>query len=105
MHYASGDQKQEFVSHIRIRKDSVIWINVSAVGGMIQVARVFISPDSIFLVNYLLKEAHVLPIKDVSKLLPVSVDFKTLQNLIIGNALRNGGNATDVSDFGGTWSV
>ena len=53
MHYASSTDKQEFVAHIRIRKDSVIWINVTAAMGAVNVARVYITPDSIFFVNYL----------------------------------------------------
>lgn len=105
MHYASNDQKQEFVSHIRIHKDSVIWVNVTAAAGMVSVARIYITPDSILLLNHLQKEVHKLAITDANKLLPISVNFALVQNLLIGNLLKKGGTATDATDFGGTWTL
>jgi len=105
MHHIAGNDKQEFVAHIRIKKDSVIWINVTALGGTIPVARVLITPDSISLINNLQKEVRQLQIGDVNKLLPVSVDFSTMQNLIMGNVLKQGGDPVDVGDFGGTWTM
>ena len=39
MHYASNDQKQEFVANIRISKDKIIWVNITALGGMVNAAR------------------------------------------------------------------
>ncbi|MBN9484988.1 MAG: hypothetical protein BGO70_05295 [Bacteroidetes bacterium 43-93] len=105
MHHIAGNDKQEFVAHIRIKKDSIIWINVTALGGTIPVARVLITPDSISLINNLQKEVRQLQIGDVNKLLPVSVDFATMQNLIMGNVLKQSGNPVDVGDFGGTWTM
>lgn len=105
MHYASNDQKQEFVSHIRIHKDSVIWVNVTAAAGMVSVARIYITPDSLFLLNHLQKEVHKLAIADANKLLPIPVNFALVQNLLIGNLLKKGGTATDATDFGGTWTL
>lgn len=105
MHYASNDQKQEFVSHIRIHKDSVIWVNVTAAAGMVSVARIYITPDSLFLLNHLQKEVHKLAIADANKLLPIPVNFVLVQNLLIGNLLKKGGTAKDATDFGGTWTL
>lgn len=105
MKYASSSDKQEFVAHIRIAKDKVIWVNVTAAMGALNVARVYITPDSLFFVNYLQREAQKMPIADAIKLLPVPADYRVLQNLIIGNVLNNSGNAIDASDFGGTWTL
>lgn len=105
MKYASSSDKQEFVAHIRIAKDKVIWVNVTAAMGALNVARVYITPDSLFFVNYLQREAQKMPIADAIKLLPVPADYRVLQNLIIGNVLNNAGNAVDASDFGGTWTL
>jgi len=105
MHYESSSAKQEFVAHIRISRDKIIWINVTAAMGAINVARVYITPDSIFFVNYLQREAQKLQIADAVKLLPVPADFKIMQNLIIGNVLNQLGNATDATDYGGTWTL
>jgi hypothetical protein len=104
MHYEGKGQKNEFTAHIRIQKDKVIWISITAF--VLQVARVYVTPDSIQFVNYLEREASRMPISEVSKLLPAPIDFYSLQNFIVGNALKTSGvNATDATDFGGTWSL
>jgi hypothetical protein len=105
MHYAAQGQKNEFTANIRIRNNEAIWVLVTALGGMVPVARVYITPDSILLVNNLQKDAYRMHIRDASKLLPVPVDFKTMQNLIIGNVFNTEGTATDATEFGGSMSL
>jgi hypothetical protein len=102
-HYAGLGQKQEFTAHIRIQRDKVIWVNVTSF--LINVARIYITPDSIQLVNHLQREAHKMHISQANKLLPAPVDFNTMQNLIVGNALSQSGSAVAAKDFGGTLSV
>lgn len=102
-HYAGMGQKQEFTAHIRIQRDKVIWINVTSF--LINVARIYITPDSIQLVNHLQREAHKMHISQANKLLPAPIDFNTMQNLIIGNALSPSGIAVAAKDFGGSLSV
>ena len=105
MEYASKDGKKEFTAFIRIRKDSAIWINVTAAAGMVSVARIYITPDSLFLLNHLQKEAYKMAVADAGKLLPIPVSFSLVQNLFIGNLLQKGGTMKDATDFGGTWTV
>lgn len=105
MHYDARGQKQEFTANIRIAKDRIIWVSISALGGIVNVARAYITPDSIMMVNFLKKEAYRMPISSANKLLPAPVDFSTLQNLIIGNVLRKEGKPTDATDFGGTMTL
>jgi hypothetical protein len=105
MHYESNEQKHDLVAHIRINKDNAIWINVTAAAGMVSVARIYITPDSLLLVNYLQKEVHKLAIANANKLLPIPVNFSLLQNLLIGNLLQKGGTPIDATDFGGTWTL
>ncbi len=105
MHYQAMGQKNEFTSNFRIKKDEVIWVAVQALGGLVNVARVYVRPDSIFVVNYLQREVYKMPISDINKLLPVPVDFATMQNLIIGNVIDKNGTPTDATDFGGTMSI
>jgi Domain of unknown function (DUF4292) len=90
VHYESGDNSQDFTASFRVRKDSCIWVTITALGGMVQAARVLITPDSVFMINYLDKEISALPLSDVAKVLPVQVDFTSLQNLILGQPPRNG---------------
>ncbi|OSZ79491.1 hypothetical protein CAP35_14940 [Chitinophagaceae bacterium IBVUCB1] len=105
MHYESNEQKHDLVAHIRINKDNAIWINVTAAAGMVSVARIYITPDSLLLLNHLQKEIHKLAIADANKLLPIPVNFSLLQNLLIGNLLQKGGTPIDATDFGGTWTL
>ncbi len=88
--YMSGpDDNEEFTAHIRVRKDSVIWINITAMGG-ISFAKVFITRDSFFMLNHLQKTAICVPLSSAVKVLPTKVDFSSLQNLILGEPLRDG---------------
>ncbi len=105
MEYASKDGKKEFTAFIRIRKDSTIWVNVTAAAGMVSVARIYITPDSLFLLNHLQKEAYRMAVADAGKLLPIPVSFLLVQNLFIGNLLQKGGTPKDATDFGGIWTV
>lgn len=105
MNYEGKGQSHEFTANFRLRKDSVIWVSVSALGGVVNVARALVTPDSIKAVNYLDKTVYLMKLSDASKLLPAAIDFGSLQNFIVGNALMKDGNATDATDFGGTWTV
>jgi hypothetical protein len=105
MHYEGKDQSNDFTASFRLKKDSVIWVSVTALGGMVSVARAYITPDSIRLINYLQKEVYLMPMSKASELLPATVDFAALQNLIVGNVLRRMDQAVDVTDFGGAWSL
>lgn len=105
MHYQAQGQKNEFTANFRIKKDEIIWVAVQALGGLVNVARVYVRPDSVFVINYLEREVYKMPITDINKLLPVPVDFATMQNLIIGNVIDKDGTPTDATDFGGTMSI
>ena len=105
MHYQAQGQKNEFTANFRIKKNEVIWVAVQALGGLVNVARVYVRPDSVFVINYLEREVYKMPIADINKLLPVPVDFATMQNLIIGNVIDKDGTPTDATDFGGTMSI
>lgn len=105
MHYEHGNEKQDFTAHFRIKKDEMIWVSVTALGGIVQVARLSITPDSFRLINYMEKQVTLLPVSDAVKVLPVPADFSMLQNLIVGNILRTAGRATDATDFGGSLSM
>ncbi|MCW3123270.1 MAG: hypothetical protein JWQ38_2762 [Flavipsychrobacter sp.] len=97
IHVETPDAGNDFAAHFRIRKDSVIWVSINLAG--ISVARVFVTQDSIFLIDYYHKEAKVLPLSQIAKILPSAVDFKSLQNLVIGEPLV-GGDITEAKYTG-----
>ncbi len=105
IHFEGRDESQEFTANFRIRKDSVIWITITAMGGMVQAARILVTNDSFIMVNYLQKEVTKLPLSQAAKVLPSKVDFFSLQNLIIGEPLRNG-KITDAKVLNATsWMI
>lgn len=103
VHVDGPDGNQDFTAHIRIRKDSVIWINITALGGL-SFGRVLITRDSFFMINQLQKEYRRMPLSDIAKILPSKVDFASLQNLIVGEPLREGA-ITNAKVFGGSWTL
>jgi hypothetical protein len=91
---AKGDSvKGSFDVTLRIRKDSVIWMSVSALGGLYKVARILITQDSVFFINYhsnrddgkgtYFKEDF----SHLNKELQADLDFDMLQNILIGNSV------------------
>ncbi len=104
MHFKGNGQSYDFATSIRIQKDKAIWANVVAYG-LVNVARAYITPDSIFVINYLQKEIIRMPISQAGKVLPAQVDFGTLQNFLIGNVLKQTGTVTDVADANGEWTI
>lgn len=93
MHYEGMGMKHDFTANIRMAKDSVIWVHVSAGMGLVNVARILITPDSFQLVNYLDKSVMLKDIKDINSVMPAPVDFSILQNLISGEVLIKKGEA------------
>ena len=95
VHYEGADDSYDFNANFRIRKDSVIWIEINAMAGIFRV-RIFVTPDSLYMINYMKKEVTILPLSDAAKILPSKIDFSSLQNLITGEPLRDG-NIVDVN--------
>ncbi|MBC7552653.1 MAG: DUF4292 domain-containing protein [Taibaiella sp.] len=102
VNFEGPEEKQEFTASIRLRKDSAIWVDITALGGMVHAARVLITPDSMLMINYLQKEFSKISLGDIAKILPVQVDFPTLQNLITGDPPRNG-TISAVSETADKW--
>lgn len=96
------DGGQSFTADFRVSKDSLIWINVVGLG--ISAARILITPDSIYIVNYLKEEITFRSLADAAKILPTKVDFKSLQNLLLGTPLRDG-DITSAGSLGNLWSI
>lgn len=69
---------------IHMQKDSMIWISASVplIG---EVARALITPDSVKVVDKFHKKLMLRATKDAKDILNVPFDFKTLQDMLIGN--------------------
>ena len=83
----SKGKKPDLLANIRMIKDSVIWISISASILNIEVFRVLITKDSVILLNKQEKEVQYRSINYLQEITDIPFDFKTLQNLIIGNPI------------------
>lgn len=71
--------------HLRILRDSVIWATIDKLG--FEIARVFITPDSVFIVDRLNKEYTRKSLKDFLLEYSVNIGFSDLQNALIGKMI------------------
>lgn len=53
----SGDNHAEFTGQLRMKKDEIVWLRVASLG--VEVARIQITPDSVYIVNRIDKEITV----------------------------------------------
>ena len=102
MHFESGDNRQNFTANFRLEKGTKIWVSIN-VG--IEVARALITPDSVKAIERINKKAYLYTYKNIQKLINLEVDFNTLQELIIGNAIATDGKITDVKNLAGLSTV
>ncbi|MEP6596798.1 MAG: DUF4292 domain-containing protein [Ginsengibacter sp.] len=86
--YSDSRGKQPDVNaFVRIKKDSLIWISVNATFLNIEAFRILISRDSIWILNKLEKQAESHSLDYLEQVAKIPLDFKTLQNLIVGNPI------------------
>lgn len=97
MHFESAEEKQNFTANFRLKKDETIWVSIQVpiVG---EVARAIITPDSVKAVEKINKKIYLYSYKDIQKLINLEVDFHTLQEIIIGNAINTEGEITNIVD-------
>ncbi len=70
-------------STMRWRRDSVIWMNVRKLG--FSVARIQVTRDSVFVVNYLQSNYTAKNLSYIEKKFGVPLDFSVLQDILLGN--------------------
>jgi hypothetical protein len=90
VHYESGDGKDNELSVIvRIRKDSFIWISINANVGPVNIEafRVFITRDSVKILDKMKKVARFRSVSYLKEQVNLPVDYETVQNLLIGNPI------------------
>jgi hypothetical protein len=87
--FDAEDQKvPDLTLYIRMKKDSLIWINVEKV--FFNVARILIRKDSFFVVNKYEKYTISRPFSFLEEASQLPFDFATIQNLIVGNPVYLG---------------
>lgn len=82
--YQGKEGGDEATAIIRMQKDSVIWISLRGALG-IEGFRVLITKDSVKVMNLLKKNVHFRSISYLQEVTSLPFDFKTLQDLVVGN--------------------
>jgi hypothetical protein len=83
--YEDADGKKYNVNaHIRMQKDSVIWISITAILG-IEGLRVLITPDSVKLLDKQNKIYMPRSVSFLQEMTALPLDLPTLQDLLLGN--------------------
>lgn len=80
------DQNQKLNLKISMHKDQDIWASAVAMG-MLEVARAYATPDSVFALNRLNKTAYALGYSQGAALLQADIPFSSLQDLFTGSPL------------------
>jgi hypothetical protein len=72
--------------NVRISSGQKIWVSITAIAG-IEVARALITPDSVMLINRLQSVYVRKPFSYINGYAGKQVNYKTLESLLIGNAI------------------
>jgi hypothetical protein len=85
LNFKDEKREREVKANIRIRKDSVIWMNFTVIG--LQGGRVLANKDSITILSNVNNEYYVYTYPDLSKRFNFKVDYYVVQAAILGNLI------------------
>jgi len=85
--FNDGKKEREVKAHIRIRKDSVIWMTFTVIG--VQGGKALINKDSITIVSTIDKEYYVFDYVGLSKRFNFDVNYQTIQSAFLGNLIAS----------------
>lgn len=83
---SDGKKGQNVNAFVRLKKDSIIWVNISAILG-IDAFRVMVTPDSVKVINKLNKTVQLRSVEYLQEVTKIPMKFADLQNLLIGNPI------------------
>lgn len=103
--YWNNKGKQpDFTAHVRILKDSIIWISIGDLG--FEGIRVMITSDSIKMINKLENTYTKKPLSYIQEVSQIPFTFTDLQNLLVGNPVFfNTDSITSYSKFANGYSL
>jgi Domain of unknown function (DUF4292) len=91
-------KEQEVKTNIRIRKDSVIWMNFTV--SVAQVGRALINKDSITIVSMVDKEYYVFDYEELSKRFNFKIDYSIVEAAMLGNPINNNNAENEIGQEG-----
>jgi Domain of unknown function (DUF4292) len=84
--YEDNKGKQpDITAVVRVLKDSAIWVSLSVSIFSVEVYRLFITKDSVILMNTREKEVQYRSLDYLQEVTQIPFDYKSIQNLLVGN--------------------
>jgi hypothetical protein len=80
-----ANKEREVKANIRVRKDSVIWMNFTVIG--VQGGKALINKDSITIISNVDKEYYVFEYTELSKRFNIDVNYQIIQAAMLGNPI------------------
>lgn len=96
-----GNKEREVKANIRVRKDSVIWMNFTVIG--VQGGRALINKDSITIISNVDKEYFVFDYKELSRRFNFDINYQVIQSAMLGNLLMQRNAADTVEQKSATY--
>lgn len=101
----SGDAN-DVAMNFKMKDKETIWVSITALGGLAEVARALITPDSIKIMNKLKSEYIKKPFSYIYTFTNKQVNFNTLQAILTGNAVGEFLNEkSTIKQESGVWVV
>lgn len=99
-------EANDVTMNIRIKDKQTIWVIVTAVGGIVEVARAMITPDSIKIIDKINGKYTKKPFSYIYGFTNKQINFNTLQDVLTGNAIRDFlTEKSDIKQENGLWTV
>jgi hypothetical protein len=84
--FEGNDGRRSVNAFVRLKKDSVIWVNITAPLG-IDAFRILITADSVKMINKLNKTVQLRSVEYLQEVTRIPMKFGDLQNMLIGNPI------------------
>ena len=81
-----ANKERDVKAHIRIRKDSAIWMTFNVIG--VQGGKALINKDSITIVSTIDKEYYVFEYKELSRRFNMDINYQVIQSAMLGNLIQ-----------------
>lgn len=81
----SKGKQPDIIATVRMIKDSAIWMSLTATFLNIEVYRIYITKNSVILMNKQDKEVQYRSLDYLQEVTQIPFDFETIQNMLIGN--------------------
>ncbi len=85
--YDDGKTSVSATANFRIKKDSLIWISITP-GLGIELARVLINTENVFVLDKYKKHYYEYSFKELSEIYDIDFNFQMIQSVILGNLVE-----------------